>query len=95
LNNLKKSQVIPTCTVINARALEKPDASPSLHLELKNHDVDLAIVTETWLKSTIPSEAISPNGFSVIRKDRPSNKHRGCVAVFCRNDWQFEMLNEF
>ena len=74
-----KCRTIPTCIVINARSLAKPDASPALYLELKNHDVDLGIVTETWLKSTIPKQAISPGGFSVKRKDRPFDRQGGGV----------------
>ena len=55
----------------------------------------MAIVSETWLKPTIPSQAICPHGFTVIRKDRPHDRQGGGVAVFCKNDWKLESLEEF
>ncbi len=81
--------------VINARSLAKPDACSALYLELNSHNVDLGIVTETWLKSTIPSQVVCPDGFTVIRKDRPYGRQGGGVAVFCRHDWKLEILEEF
>ena len=89
------SRSIPTCILINARSLAKPEACPSLYLELNTHNVDVAIVSETWLKPTIPSQAICPHGFTVIRKDRPHDRQGGGVAVFCKNDWKLESLEEF
>ena len=38
------SRSIPTCILINARSLAKPEACPSLYLELNTHNVDVAIV---------------------------------------------------
>ena len=66
-----------------------------MYLELNSHNVDLGIVTETWLKSTIPSQVVCPDGFTVIRKDRPYGRQGGGVAVFCRQDWKLEILEEF
>ncbi len=68
--------------VINARSLAKPDACSALYLELNSHNVDLGIVTETWLKSTIPSQVVCPDGFTVIRKDRPYGRQGGGAASF-------------
>ena len=48
------SRSIPTCILINARSLAKPEACPSLYLELNTHNVDVAIVSETWLKLNLP-----------------------------------------
>ena len=89
------SRSIPTCILLNARSLAKPEACSSLYLELNTYNVDVAIVPETWLKPTIPSQAICPHGFTVIRKDRPHDRQGGGVAVFCKNDWKLESLEEF
>ena len=86
---------IPTCIVINARSLAKPDACSALYLELNSLNVDLGIVTETWLKAIIPSQVVCPDGFTVIRKDRPYGRQGGGVVVFCRHDWKLEILEEF
>ncbi len=82
-------------STINARSLAKPDACSALYLELNSHNVDLGIVTETWLKSTIPSQVVCPDGFTVIRKGRPYGRQCGGVAVFCRHEWKLEILEEF
>ena len=63
--NINKSgpprrRIVPTGLVLNARSLGKPDASAALHLELRNNNVDLCIITETWLKPAIPSYLVSP-----------------------------------
>ena len=97
--NINKSgpprrRVVPTCLVLNARSLVKPDASAALHLELRNNNVDLCIITETWLKPAIPSHLVCPNEFSMIRKDR-ENRQGGGVAVVCRKDWKLERLYGF
>ena len=52
-------------------------------------------MTETWLKSTIPSQVVCPDGFTVIWKDRTYGRQGGGVAVFCRHDWKLEILEEF
>ena len=52
-------------------------------------------MTETWLKSTIPSQVVCPDGFTVIRKDRPYGRQGVGVAVFSRHDWKLEILEEF
>ena len=45
---------VPVCMVINARSLAKVDAVPALFAELKHNNVDICIVSETWLNGTIP-----------------------------------------
>ena len=65
---------IPTFIVINARSLAEPDACSALYLELNCHNVDLTVVTETWLKSAIPSLVICPHGFTVIRNGKPYDR---------------------
>ena len=96
--NINKSgpprrRIVPTGLVLNARSLVKPDASAALHLELRNNNVDLCIITETWLKPAIPSHLVCPNEFSMIHKDR-ENRQGGGVAVICRNDWKLEWLSK-
>ena len=81
--------------VINARSLAKVDALPALSAELKYSNVDICIVSETWLNNTILNHLICPNGYTIIRKDR-GERIGGGVAIFCRHDWQlFELRSAF
>ena len=66
--NINKSgpprrRIVPIGLILNARSLVKPHASVVLHLELINNNVDLCIITETWLKPAIPSQLVCLMGF--------------------------------
>ena len=81
--------------VVNARSLAKADVVPALFAELKYNNVDICIVSETWLNNTIPNHLICPNGYIIIRKDR-GERVGGGVAILCRHDWQlFDLENTF
>ena len=47
--------IIPSCMVINAHSLVKPDAMAVLNTELRINKVDLCFVSETWLNSKVAS----------------------------------------
>ncbi|MGL1889688.1 MAG: hypothetical protein OCD76_24455, partial [Reichenbachiella sp.] len=52
---------------------------------LNEEKPDIVVVTETWLKPTIPSSDIVPNYYSVFRKDRPGEKRGGGVMIAVHN----------
>ena len=49
---------------------------------------------ESWLKENFSTHLICPPGFIVSRNDREERRGGG-VAIFYRNDWKFEILEEF
>ena len=55
---------------------------------------DIVVITETWLNSSIPSSAISVDGFSVIRQDRYENslKKGGGICIYVNNEFTYEKL---
>ena len=90
-----KPKFVPVCMVMNARSLAKVDAAPALFAELKHNNVDICIVSKTWLNNTILNHLICPNGYTIIQKDR-GERIGGGVAILCRHDWQlFDLGSAF
>ena len=58
---------------------------------LRQNDVHILSVNETWLDNSIQSNEIDIEGFQIVRKDR--NRKGGGTAVYIRNNMQFELLN--
>ena len=71
---------------INAQSL-RPKLSELSHF-LATNSVDICSVNETWLS---PKEKISIPNFSIVRKDRASDKHGG-VCFLIQNEIPYETL---
>ena len=56
--------------VINAAALSKPYAVEQLTVDLKNHNIDIAAVTETHPKANDANPAVTIPGYVLLRRDR-------------------------
>ena len=56
--------------------------------------VDLAFITETWLKTTIANTVVDIPGYSIIRRDRMSNDHGGVCLYIKENGFRFKQLQE-
>ena len=85
-------RIIPKCMVINARSIVKVDAASALYTELHSNNCDICVISETWLKSNLPSHLICPKDYSILGKDR-IDRPGGGVAIICRNDWLLEQLD--
>ena len=53
---------------------------------LRENDVDVACITETWLKQSVPSEVVNIPGYAMHRRDRKDGQRGGGVAVFVRHN---------
>ena len=51
---------------------------------LKDDNVDIACISETWLKEDIPNDVVGISGYIMYRHDR-SHKRGGGVAVYVRD----------
>ena len=73
-------QLLPTFLYANVRSLFNKIDEASLLL----HDrrVDIAIFVETWLHPEIPDEAVSIDGFDLIRQDRELGKGGGIICYY-------------
>ena len=52
---------------------------------LQVNNIDIACLTETWLKDEIPSDIVTINGYVSYRKDRSDGRRGGGVAVYVRD----------
>ena len=77
--NLVKNYEFPKVYCTNARSLT--NKMDEISIELKDNDIDIAIVTETWLNSEMPAEAVSIEGYTVIRNDRQRKKEVAYVYI--------------
>ena len=50
---------------------------------MRINNVDIACISETWLSDEVPSEAVSMNGFVLLRNDR--SRRGGGVACFVKS----------
>ena len=75
--------------VLNARSLAKKDALDHLGTDLHGYNVDIAIISETHLKTHHQEEVCKIEGFQTFRRDRKGRKGGG-VAVYLREPIQAE-----
>ena len=71
---------------MNARSIV--NKQKELEMTVIEENLDLVVITETWLSNKISDEEISINGYTLIRKDRSDiNKSRGGgVAMYVKNE---------
>ena len=56
-------------------------------------NLDVILMTETWLNDNFSNNEILPKGYHVIRKDRTANKRGGGVLIALRENIVFNRLN--
>lgn len=84
----QSSTRLPTIAVLNVCSLKKVNSTNQkacslLALDIRKLNIDLFIVTETFLRSSIPDSYITIDGFDLIRLDRKVCK---CKKSTCTND---------
>lgn len=62
-----------------------------IEILLFTHDPDVTIITETWLRGSIPDEAIIPDSHEIIRHDRDSRG--GGVAIIVKKGSNYAVVN--
>ena len=72
--------------MLNARSIANKSAI--LHSVIAEDDIDIILVTETFLDSTVCVNEILPSGFNVLRKDR--SRHGGGVLIAIKENLPFE-----
>jgi hypothetical protein len=61
-----------------------------LSAALHSNNVDIAVITETWLSDTFPDGCININGFNVYRRDR--NTHCGGIAMYFKSIYTCKII---
>ena len=88
VNCSSRIQKLMSFLSLNARSLTSGGSSTSTSHMLLNfqalvysRQLDVVIVTETWLTPDILDKEIPPSGFNLYRCDRPGTKRGGGVLV--------------
>ena len=56
--------------------------------------IDLSLITETWLKESVPDSVINIPGFTLLRRDRSSQIHGGVCAYIKETHYKYERLDD-
>ena len=57
---------------------------------LLRNNVDIGIITETWLKDEISDSAVEIQGYKIVRRHCLTHQHGG-VCVYIKNGIKFEI----
>ena len=76
--------VSPSLYVFNAAALTKPHAVQHLAADLTSYGTDVAVITETHMKSKHTDSVMSVPGYTLSRRDRPRRRGGG-VCLYVRS----------
>ena len=87
----KMKQCNHSIYMINATSLAKPHALQHLAIDLIQHNTDIAIVTETWLKNHHSTELYHIDDYICHRRDR-QRRRGGGVAIFAKADMKSELF---
>ncbi len=77
--------------VLNTNVQSLVTKVDELSVFLNAHCVDVACITETWLKSSVPDTAICINGFTVLRRDRTDSLLGGGVCIYIKQSLQYKI----
>ena len=87
-NNIKIINNEVKCIYFNARSIV--NKQKELELIIREEDLDIIGISETWLNDKITDEELFINGYTLFRNDRNDKiKTRGGgVALYIRNELQ-------
>ena len=77
------SHFVPSILLSNPMSLE-PKIDEIAHA-ITTMDAELALFTETWLKSSVPDEPVNINGYQIFRRDRVGWAGNTVVCVCTSN----------
>jgi len=82
----------PSLYVLNAAALTKPHAVEQLATDLHSYNADVAVITETHLKSKHTDSVVAVPGYTLLRRDR-ERRRGGGVALYVRSSLPSSVWN--
>ena len=57
------------------------------------NEIDLALITETWLKESVSDTVVDIPEFTLLRRDRKSENHGGVCAYIKASRYKYKLLN--
>ena len=87
----RQSHNFPTFFLSSTRSMvSKLD---EINATIVNNKSDVAVITESWLSTSITDDLMIP-GFRSVRKDRPDNQRGGGLCTYIKETLDFIDLNE-
>jgi len=71
----------PSLYVFNAAVITKPHAIESLTAEMSGYNLDVAVITETHLKTRHTDGSVAMTGFKLFRRDRGGRRVCGVCQM--------------
>jgi len=81
-----------SCFYVNATSLCKSNAIELLQTDVKEHDADIALISETWFTKLQDDNSVSIDGYSLFRKDRTTRRGGG-VCAYVKSNVPTEQFN--
>ena len=79
MQEVASEEFVPNIVLTNVMSLV-PKMDELEHV-IREYSADIAFITESWLKNSIPDEAIDIGGYRVFRRDRTEKEHAWCVYI--------------
>ncbi|EDO26094.1 predicted protein [Nematostella vectensis] len=95
-NSIQKTPIslnafVPALLLSNVRSLApKID---EVREAISNANLDLACITETWLRNHIHNNVIAVSGYNLVRRDRTKDQHGG-VCIFIKDSIKYQVLED-
>jgi len=70
----------------------KSNAIELLQTDVKQHDADIALISETWFTKLQDDNSVSIDGYSLFRKDRTTRRGGG-VCAYVKSNVPTEQFN--
>ena len=83
---------LPSLFLSNTRSLV--NKIEDLEIVIKNNDVDIACIPETWLTANIADPVVDISGYTIVRKDCAMPKRGGGVCAFVKSSIGFRTIEE-
>ena len=86
--NIRIQKSTLNCMYTNARSVFNNNKREEIGLLLRNNDIDILGITESWAHKEIEDAELSMEGYTMFRKDR-DNKDKargGGVILYCRDE---------
>jgi len=61
---------------------------------ISRNSVEVAFITETWLKESVSDTVVNIPGFSLIRKDRKSDAHGGVCTYIKESNIKYKQIDD-
>jgi hypothetical protein len=58
------------------------------------NEINLALITETWLKESVSDSVIDIPNFTLLRRDRTSQNHGGVCAYIRESQYKYKRLDD-